>query len=51
MDLADLLDQLGVGDLAGRRDVASALVVGGTGDLEQLTAAADAVACQLLPPR
>ena len=34
---ADLLEQLGVGDLSLRRDAVAALVVGGLGDLEQTT--------------
>ena len=38
MNLADLLDQLGVGDLAGGGNVLLALVVGGAGDLEHVAA-------------
>ena len=37
VDGGDLLAQLGVGELAGRRDAVAALVVGGLGDLEQAT--------------
>ena len=48
MDSLDLFGQLGVGDGPGRGDASSALVVGGTGDLEQATALVDAVTCSLL---
>src|ERR1022692_2577073 len=45
----DLLGQLGVGDCPGGGGTGSALVVGGTGDLEQATCLLDAVTCNLLP--
>ena len=44
----DLLEQLGVGHLALRRDTVSSLVVGGTGDLEQATGVVHAVTCDFL---
>src|SRR5262249_30637625 len=43
VDLPDRLEQLTVGYLPGRGDVLLALVVGGTGDLEQFTGVLDAV--------
>src|SRR6266567_1439560 len=48
MDLADLVDQFAVAMVPGRWDLPLALVVGGLGDLEQLTAALDAVTCSFL---
>ena len=43
VDGLDLLQQLGVGELAGRGGAVAALVVGGLGDLEQTTRLVDAV--------
>jgi hypothetical protein len=48
VDFADLDGQVGVADLAGRRGGTGALVVGGTGDLEQLAAPLDAAPVSLL---
>src|SRR4029453_5929492 len=48
VDLADRLEQLGIRPRPGRGCIAATLVVGGTGDLEQLTAPLDAVTCSLL---
>ena len=45
VDSLDLLQQLGVGDLAGRGGAVAALVVGGLGDLEQITRFGDVVTC------
>jgi len=48
VDGLDLLGQLGVGDGPGGGCAVSALVVGGTGDLERVTAVLDAVTCDFL---
>ena len=48
VDGGDLLEQLGVGQLSLGRGAIAALVVGGTGDLEQSTRLVDAAACNLL---
>ena len=45
VDDPDLLEQLGVGDVSLARSAVAALVIGGTGDLEQTTRPIDAVAC------
>ena len=48
VDLLDLIGQFGVGDVPGRGDVLAALVIGGPGDLEQVTSVLHAVACGFL---
>jgi len=48
VDATDLLDEPGVGELLGRGRGLAAGVVGGPGDLEQLTAVLDAVTCGFL---